>query len=144
MVHGPNLNMLGTREPEIYGDTTLADIDILLKVTGDELGVDVESFQSNHEGDIVEKIQEAKDKYDAILINAAAYTHTSVAIHDAIAAVDVTVIEVHISNIHAREPFRHKSLISPVAKGIIMGFGAEGYALALRGAVTMINAEKNV
>ncbi len=142
VLHGPNLNLLGTREPDVYGSSTLEDIDRSLVKLGAELDVEVECFQSNHEGELVDRIQGSVGKFDAVLLNAAAYTHTSVAIRDAIAAVGAPVIELHISNIHGREPFRHQSLIAPVASGIVMGFGPASYELALRGAVELVRAEK--
>jgi len=133
VINGVNMNMLGIREPEKYGSMTLKDLEKDLYAYSFELGIDIETYQSNHEGEIVEKIQQAKDKFDGIIINAAAYTHTSVAIRDAISAVNIPTIEVHMTNIHAREEFRHKSLIAPVCKGQIAGFGAESYKLALKG-----------
>ena len=137
VLHGPNLNMLGLREPEIYGRTTLADIDAGLVALGRELGVAVETFQSNHEGELVGKIQEARGRCVALIINAGAYTHTSVAILDAILAVGLPVVEVHLSNIYKREPFRHHSYISQAAVGQICGFGANSYLLGLRAAVSL-------
>jgi 3-dehydroquinate dehydratase-2 len=132
VVHGPNLNLLGEREPEVYGRTRLADIDRELKQLGGELDIKVETFQSNSEGDIITRIQEARGKIDALLINPAGYTHTSIAIRDAILALDVPTVEVHLSNVYRREPMRHHSTIADVAVARIMGFGAPGYALALR------------
>ena len=123
--------MLGTREPEIYGKTTLKDIETELKNKAEKLNVEIECFQSNHEGEIVDKICGAKGKFDAVIINPAAYTHTSVAIRDAFAAVDIPAIEVHISNVYSREEFRHNSLIAPVVVGQIAGLGIQGYLLAL-------------
>jgi 3-dehydroquinate dehydratase II len=134
VIHGPNLNLLGEREPEIYGRTRLRDIDRELKRMGRELGLVVETYQSNGEGAIVDRIQRARGKTDVLLINPGAYTHTSVAIRDAIIGVDLPVIEVHLSNVYKREPFRHRSTIADVAVGRIMGFGAESYYLALRAA----------
>ena len=131
VINGPNLNLLGTREPEIYGRLTLNDIGIQLKNKAEQLKVEIECFQSNCEGEIVNKICSAKNKFDAIIINPAAYTHTSVAIRDAISAVDIATIEVHISNIYSREEFRHKSFIAPVCVGQISGLGIDGYLLAL-------------
>jgi len=142
VLHGPNLNLLGAREPDIYGSATLDDINRNLDKLAKELGVEIESFQSNHEGELVDRIQAAGNKFDAILLNAAAYTHTSVAIRDAVAAVGVPVVELHISNIHSREEFRHQSLIAPVARGVVMGFGPASYSLALRGVIGLVNAEK--
>jgi 3-dehydroquinate dehydratase-2 len=137
VVHGPNLNLLGEREPEVYGRTRLADIDKELKRLGHELEMKVETFQSNSEGAIVDRIQQARGKCDVLLINPGGYTHTSVAIRDAIAAVNVPVIEVHLSNVYRREPFRHRSMFADIAHGRIMGFGAESYSLALRAARTI-------
>lgn len=131
IINGPNLNLLGTREPEIYGKTTLKDIETELKNKAEKLNVEIECFQSNHEGEIVDKICNAKNNFDAIIINPAAYTHTSVAIRDAFAAVDIPAIEVHISNVYSREEFRHNSLIAPVVVGQIAGLGIQGYLLAL-------------
>ncbi len=132
VVHGPNLNLLGQREPEIYGHTRLADIDRELRRLGGELGIKVEAFQSNSEGEIVTRIQKARGKVDALLINPAGYTHTSIAIRDAVLALEVPAVEVHLSNVYRREPMRHHSTIADVAVARIMGFGAAGYALALR------------
>jgi 3-dehydroquinate dehydratase-2 len=137
-IHGPNLNLLGEREPEVYGRTKLRDIDRELKRLGRELGLSVDSFQSNSEGAIVDRIQKARGRADMILINPGAYTHTSIAIRDALAAIAVPVIEVHLSNVYKREPFRHNSTIADLAVGRIMGFGAEGYYLALRAAARML------
>lgn len=131
VIHGPNLNMLGKREPEIYGSDSLDDINKRIVNFGKPLSISVDTFQSNFEGAIVEKIQSAMGIYDGLIINPAAYTHTSVAIRDAILLLDFPVIEVHLSNIYKREPFRHKSLISGVATGQIAGLGTEGYMLAL-------------
>ena len=131
VIHGPNLNMLGKREPEIYGNTSLDDINTGLTALGIKLNLDVVTFQSNHEGAIVEKIQDAIGKYKGIIINPAAYTHTSIAIRDAILLLDIPVIEIHLSNIYKRESFRHKSMIADVVSGQISGFGIQGYFLAL-------------
>ena len=138
IIHGPNLNMLGKREPEIYGKTTLDEINSMLEEHGKRLGIAVETFQSNHEGAIVDKIQEAAKAQKGIIINPAAYTHTSVAIRDALLLLDIPVIEIHISNIYKREPFRHKSLISDVATAQIVGFGVKGYSMALEALAGMI------
>ena len=138
VLHGPNLNLLGQREPEIYGRTTLADIDAGLVTLGRELGVEVETFQSNHEGELVSKVQAARDRCAALIINAGAYTHTSVALLDAILAVGLPVVEVHLSNLYKREPFRHHSYIARAAVGQICGFGADSYFLGLRAAVGVI------
>ncbi|HVA40939.1 MAG TPA: type II 3-dehydroquinate dehydratase [Candidatus Binataceae bacterium] len=141
VIHGPNLNLLGQREPEIYGRTRLSDIDRSLKQLGCELGLKVETFQSNSEGAIVDRIQQARGRARVLVINPAAYTHTSVAIRDAITACDLPTVEVHLSNVYAREPFRHHSTIAGIVVGRIMGFGAEGYLLALRAAKRLIEAE---
>ena len=132
VVNGPNLNLLGRREPGTYGDKGLADIEALCRRTAEGLGLSIDFRQSNHEGVLVDWIQEAGDKADGVVLNPGAYGHTSIALHDAIRAVaPLKVVEVHISNIHARESFRHKSMIAPVAAGVICGFGARGYAMAL-------------
>jgi len=136
-LNGPNLNLLGTREPEIYGRTTLADIESGLEKEAKDAGAGIEFRQSNLEGELVSWIQQAKGSVDVIVLNAAAYTHTSIALRDAISAVAIPVIEVHLSNTHAREEFRHKSLIAPVCRGIIAGFGAQSYFLALEAALTL-------
>src|SRR3974390_1235521 len=130
-LNGPNLNLLGQREPEIYGRPTLADIETKVRDRAAELKIIVEFRQSNLEGELVDLIQEAKGKFDVIVLNAAAYTHTSIALRDAISAVGVPTIEIHLSNVHAREEFRHKSLIAPVCWGQIAGFGGYSYLLAL-------------
>lgn len=135
VINGPNLNMLGKREPGVYGSTTLSDVEDSIKELADELKVKVECYQYNSEGDIIDRIHAAMDKVDAIIINPGAYTHYSYAIRDAIAAVSLDVIEVHISNVHAREEFRHKSVTAPVCKGQICGLGIQGYMLALRALV---------
>jgi 3-dehydroquinate dehydratase-2 len=138
VLNGPNLNLLGTREPEIYGATTLDDIGAMLTAQGARLGLEVELRQSNHEGHLVDWLHEAGARgARAVILNAGAYTHTSVALRDAIKAIAVPVIEVHLSNPAAREAFRHVSHVSPVAAGVIQGFGARGYALALDAAAAM-------
>jgi len=137
ILHGPNLNLLGEREPEIYGHTTLAEIDRQLAALAGEIGVQVESFQSNHEGELVDRIQAARGRIGAIVVNAGGYTHTSVALRDALAASGVPVVEVHLSNVHRREPFRHHSLIAGVASGQILGFGVDSYLLGLRAAANL-------
>ncbi|AOF88553.1 MAG: type II 3-dehydroquinate dehydratase [Shinella sp.] len=131
VLNGPNLNALGKREPGIYGGQTLADIEVLCKAEGEKLGFAVDFRQSNHEGDLVDWIHEAGDVAVGIAINAGAYTHTSIALHDAIRAIKIPVVELHLSNVHAREEFRHKSMIAPAVKGVICGFGAQSYVLAL-------------
>jgi 3-dehydroquinate dehydratase-2 len=138
VIHGPNLDLLGQREPAVYGSTTLKEIDAELKKFAQAHKVALEIVQSNHEGEIVEIIGKAKEKYQAIVINPAAYTHTSVAIRDAIAAVDIPTVEVHLSNIYAREDFRHNSLIAPVVRGQISGFGKTAYRLGLEAALSLI------
>jgi 3-dehydroquinate dehydratase-2 len=134
VMNGPNLNLLGKREPQIYGAETLEDINRRIEALAVELGVEVAFFQSNHEGELVQKIQEAMGAYQAIVINPGAYTHTSVALRDAISSTGIPTIEIHISNIYKREDFRHHSYISGVAAGQISGFGADSYLLALRAA----------
>ncbi|MBP3403280.1 MAG: type II 3-dehydroquinate dehydratase [Alphaproteobacteria bacterium] len=136
VINGPNLNMLGTRQPEIYGSDTLADIEKGCREKAAALGLDVEFFQSNHEGEIVSAIQQARGRFDAVVINPAAYSHTSVAIMDALLACDMPVVEVHLSNIHRREEFRHFSYVSKAADGVICGFGKQGYLLALEAAAS--------
>lgn len=131
ILNGPNLNLLGTREPGIYGSTTLQDIERMCHVRAKERGVDVVFQQSNHEGALLDAIHAARGTHAGIILNAGAYTHSSIALRDAIGAVDLPVIELHLSNVHAREPFRHRSYIAPVALGVICGFGAHGYPLAL-------------
>lgn len=139
-INGPNLNLLGQREPEIYGKTSLADIEANVRERAAKLKVEIDFRQSNQEGDLVNWIQQARGEFDVIVLNAAAYTHTSVALRDAIGAVGVPTIEIHLSNVHAREEFRHKSLIAPVCRGQISGFGANSYILALEAAIS-VNAK---
>jgi 3-dehydroquinate dehydratase-2 len=134
-LNGPNLNLLGQREPEVYGRVTLADIEAKVRERAAQLKVEIEFRQSNLEGELVDWIQQAKGKFDVIVINAAAYTHTSIALRDAIAAVGVPTIEIHLSNVHSREKFRHKSLIAPVCCGQITGFRQKSYILALEASV---------
>jgi 3-dehydroquinate dehydratase-2 len=136
-LNGPNLNLLGKREPDVYGHATLADIETGVREHAKDLGVEVDFRQSNVEGELVGWIQEAKGNFDVIVLNAAAYTHTSIALRDAIAAVGVPTIEIHLSNIHAREKFRQKSLIAPVCCGQITGFGQQSYILALEASVNV-------
>ena len=142
VVHGPNLNMLGIREPETYGHTTLADIDAQLKKLGHQWGLDVETFQSNHEGAIVDTLQHAHGEISGLIINPAAFTHTSIAVRDALLTLAVPIIEVHISNIHRREAFRHRSFVADIATGQIIGLGVNGYYLALRAMVDLAGAVK--
>ena len=138
VIHGPNLNLLGTREPEVYGSATLAEINERLEQRAQELDIEIEAYNSNHEGEIVDKIADAGSIADAIIINPAAYTHTSVAIRDVISAVALPTVEVHLSNIHAREEFRRTSLIAPVVTGQIAGFGADSYLLALEAVALLL------
>lgn len=134
VLHGPNLNLLGEREPEIYGRVTLRQIDAELRRLGVDLGLEVDTFQSNSEGALVDRIQAARGQYQALVINPAAYTHTSVAIRDAIQMLGIPVVEVHLSNVYRREPFRHHSTVADIVDGRIMGFGPDSYYLALRAA----------
>ncbi len=143
ILNGPNLNLLGTRETEIYGSETLADIRKTCEDRGRGLGLEIEFRQSNIEGELVDWIQEARDKASGIVLNAAGYTHTSVAMHDALKASDLPIIEVHLSNIYRREPFRHKSYVSPVASGVICGFGGQGYGFALEALAAILNKGKS-
>ena len=140
VLNGPNLNLLGTRQPEVYGRTTLADVEAMCADKAKALGIEIDFRQSNHEGTLVDWIHEAKGRHDAILINAGAYTHTSIALHDAIASVELPVAEVHISNIHKREEFRHLSYISKVSLGMICGFGTYGYLMGLDALVNHLSA----
>jgi 3-dehydroquinate dehydratase II len=142
VLHGPNLNLLGTREPHIYGHTTLEDIDEDLRRAGEELGVTVETFQSNGEGALIDRIHEARQRVQALVVNAGGYTHTSVALRDALAGVGLPVIEVHLTNLAAREEFRHRSLLAPVCVGQITGLGAFGYRLALEAAIHVLKTRK--
>ncbi len=139
VIHGPNLNMLGKREPELYGSQTLEDINQGLVVTGKKLGLDLLFFQSNHEGEIVDKIQSEMGKVQGVIINPAAFTHTSIAIRDALLLVDLPTVEIHLSNIYKRESFRHKSLVADIATGQISGFGAHGYRMALSALFDILN-----
>ena len=137
VIHGPNLNLLGVREPEIYGNKTLQQIDVRIAEEAASLSVSVRMMQSNHEGEIIDALHEARDNTSAVIINPGAYTHYSYAIADAISAIGIPVIEVHLTNIHAREAFRRTSVIAPVCAGSIAGFGAESYLLAMRAAVAL-------
>ncbi|MGI9417061.1 MAG: type II 3-dehydroquinate dehydratase [Geminicoccaceae bacterium] len=141
ILNGPNLNLLGRREPDIYGASTLADIEAACGRAGAKLDLEVTCRQSNGEGELVTWVQEAAGRYDALIINPGAYTHTSVALHDALRFLEVPIIEVHLSNIHQREAFRHHSYVSLVAKGVILGFGAKGYELALAGVADLLDEE---
>jgi len=138
VIHGPNLNMLGKREPDVYGSAGLDEINARLTERAQALSVELDLFQSNHEGQIVDKIQAAVSQCSAVIINPAAFTHTSVAIRDALLLLEVPIIEIHLSNIYKREPFRHKSLVADIATGQICGLGAQGYLLALEAAVNLI------
>ena len=140
VLSGPNLNLLGLREPEIYGRTTLAEIGEMVAKRAKSHGLSVVSRQSNHEGDLVDWVQEARTSSAGLIVNGGAYTHTSVALHDALRAVDLPVVEVHLSNPFAREEFRHHSLISPLAKGVIVGFGAQSYVLAVDALAALIES----
>lgn len=142
VLHGPNLNLLGSREPAVYGHATLADINAALKAQGQAAGVAVDCFQSNHEGDLIDRVHAAPaENVGYIVINPAGYTHSSVALRDALAAVDIPFIEVHLSNIHAREPFRHHSYFSAIAEGVICGLGPDGYRLALDTAILRLSGQ---
>ncbi|MFP4194673.1 MAG: type II 3-dehydroquinate dehydratase [Desulfobacterales bacterium] len=140
VIHGPNLNMLGSREPGTYGPEPLTEINDALRIRAEKNNAELQIFQSNHEGEIVEAIQQASGVCNALIINPAAYTHTSIAVRDALLLLDVPVVEIHISNIYKREPFRHKSMISDVVTGQISGLGARGYLLAMDAIIEMIGA----
>ncbi len=131
VIHGPNLNLLGRREPEIYGTQTLADIDSLLEAAAKEQGVEIDCYQSNHEGELIDRIQESMGVASGILINPGGFTHTSVALRDALAATGLPIVEVHLSNVYAREEFRQKSFVSAIALGVVSGLGADGYRFGL-------------
>ena len=137
VLHGPNLNLTGTREPDVYGSLTLEEIDARLVALGKELGAQVTCSQSNHEGVLVDALHEARTGMDGVVLNAGGYTHTSVALRDAVAAIAIPVVEVHMSNIYAREEFRHTSLLAPVCRGSICGFGWQSYALGLRALLSL-------
>lgn len=143
-LNGPNLNLLGQREPSLYGNCSLTEIEAQVRKSAKELAADIDFRQSNNEGELVTWIQQAKGQFDAIVLNAAAYTHSSVAVRDAISAVAVATVEIHLSNIHAREEFRHKSLIAGVCVGQISGFGAYSYILGLKAAVNVIETKKTL
>ena len=143
VIHGPNLNLLGKWERSIYGEETLETIEARLRDAANREGVTVESFQSNSEGEIIDRIQSLMGHADALLINPAGYTHTSVAIRDAVLALDVPTVEVHLSNIHKREPFRRTSLLSDVVDGQVVGFGADSYLLGLRAALSLLDRKKD-
>ncbi|HLJ59463.1 MAG TPA: type II 3-dehydroquinate dehydratase [bacterium] len=137
VIHGPNLNLLGSREPHLYGTVTLAEVNRRLQALAGELGVAIETFQSNHEGAIIDRLHAARGEFGAVVLNAAGFTHYSIALRDAIAAIALPVVEVHVSNIHAREAFRGVSVISPVVTGQVAGFGADSYLLGLRAAAAL-------
>jgi 3-dehydroquinate dehydratase-2 len=141
VLNGPNLNLLGRREPAIYGAATLADVEATCVREGAALGLEVACRQSNGEGELVTWVQEATGRYEGLVINPGAYSHTSVALHDALRFLEAPIVEVHLSNIHQREAFRHRSYVSLVAKAVICGFGAEGYALALAGLARLLSAK---
>ena len=143
VLHGPNLNLLGTREPEVYGSMTLKEIDQRLVTLGRELGAEVHTMQSNHEGALIDALQDARTWADGVVFNPGGFTHTSVALRDTIVAIEIPVVEVHLSNIYAREKFRHKSLISAVCKGKIAGFGWQSYTLGLKAVVDSIQITDN-
>ncbi len=143
VINGPNLNTLGTREPAIYGTVTLAQIVDMLQKRGEELEASVESFQSNHEGALIDWLQQKAEQADGIIINPGAFTHYSIALRDALSGVKAPIVEVHLSNIYAREEFRHRSLIAPIAKGHIAGMGWRGYLLALEGLVELIREQQH-
>lgn len=142
VLHGPNLNLLGTREPDVYGTVALDEVDARLTALGNDLGVQVAAFQSNHEGVLIDRVHERAASVAGFVVNAGGYSHTSVALRDALVGVGLPFVETHVSNIHGREPFRHQSLLAPVAVGTVSGFGIESYALALRGLVLHLKQTK--
>ena len=142
VLHGPNLNLLGTREPGLYGQDTLAEIDAELQQQAERLGAQLDCFQSNHEGALVERIHQAAGSVDGLLINAGAYTHTSIALRDALLGVGLPFVELHLSNVHARERFRHRSFLADKAVGVICGFGPISYYLALEGMVAHLRSQE--
>lgn len=142
VLHGPNLNLLGTREPAVYGSTTLAEIDAALKAEGEALSLAVRTFQSNHEGALIDALHDARNWAAGVIINPGGYTHTSVALRDAISAIGLPVVEVHLSNTEAREEFRHRSMIAPVCKGTIRGFGWRSYLLGLHALAGVLRSEQ--
>ncbi len=142
VLHGPNLNLLGQREPAVYGSKTLADVDAALEQLADALGVEVACRQSNQEGELIDWLHEARERFDGVVINPGGYTHTSVALRDAIAAIEKPCIEVHLSNVHAREAFRHTSLTAGACVGVVMGLGVDSYLLGLRGLATRLIASR--
>ena len=144
VIHGPNLNLLGEREPGIYGTENLEQVNGAILARAKELGAQCEVFQSNHEGDIIDRLHEARREFDGVVLNAGAYTHDSYAIRDAIAAIRIPCVEVHISNVHAREEFRHTSVIAPACLGVVCGFGGDSYLLALEGLVRRLSQQKTL
>jgi 3-dehydroquinate dehydratase-2 len=141
VLHGPNLNLLGQREPEVYGEMSLSEINLRVESAGDELDLEVRAFQANGEGGLIDALHESRDWASGVLFNPGGYTHTSVALRDAVAAIEIPVIEVHLSNVYAREDFRHRSLISPVCAGKIAGFGWRSYLLGLQALAWIIKGE---
>ena len=144
VIHGPNLNLLGERESGIYGTENLEQVNGAILARAKELGAQCEVFQSNHEGDIIDRLHEARREFDGVVLNAGAYTHYSYAIRDAIAAIRIPCVEVHISNVHAREEFRHTSVIAPACLGVVCGFGGDSYLLALEGLVRRLSQQKTL